>query len=94
MIEKIDMKHEAKIKEAEWYGNEKDRYTELEKNAYVEAETMDKEKVHTLRMRKLLEKELVLEDTLSPALSRGWSLSKIRKASKKDTDEVETLVWL
>lgn len=102
MIGKIDMKHTAKIEEAEWYGREKVRFTDLEKNAYVEADGMDKEKAHTLRMRKLLEKELILEDAAEESLSthakdgtsRGGSLSKVRKANKKDRDEVDTLVGL
>ena len=102
MIEKIDAKHTAKIEEAEGYGEEKVRFTGLEKNAYAEADGMDKEKAHTLRMRKLLEKELVLEDAAEESLStlakdgtsRGGSLSKVKKANKKDRDEVDTLVGL
>ncbi len=34
------------------------RFAELEKNAYAEAEIMDRERDHTLRMKSIFEKEL------------------------------------
>lgn len=37
---------------------EKMRFAELEKNAYAEAEIMDRERDHTLRMKAIFEKEL------------------------------------
>lgn len=37
---------------------EKMRFAELEKNAYAEAEIMDRERDHTLRMKTIFEKEL------------------------------------
>ncbi len=99
MVDKIDMKHDAKIEEALWYGKEKDRYTDLEKQAYAEAEIMDKEKDHTLRMRKILEKERSLDTLLEETPkketpSRGGGLTKVKEASKKEVDEAEALVGL
>lgn len=58
MIANIDQKHETKITEAEGYKAEKKRFTELEKMAYAEAETMDEEKDHALHMKELLLNEL------------------------------------
>jgi hypothetical protein len=58
MLETIDDRHSAKMTEAEWYRMEKMRFAELEKNAYAEAEIMDRERDHTVRMRSIFEKEL------------------------------------
>ena len=58
MLETIDERHTAKMTEAEWYRMEKMRFAELEKNAYAEAEIMDRERDHTVRMRSIFEKEL------------------------------------
>ncbi len=58
MIGEIDQAHDAKIQEAEWYGNEKKHFAELEKATYGEARTLDDEKSHALHVRNLLEGEL------------------------------------
>lgn len=58
MIANIDQKHEKKIIEAEGYKAEKKKFTEHEKIAYAEAETMNEEKDHALHMKQLLLNEL------------------------------------
>ncbi|GAB0174695.1 MAG: hypothetical protein HHAS10_05740 [Candidatus Altimarinota bacterium] len=58
MLETIDKRHNSKMTEAEGYRMEKMRFAELEKNAYAEAEIMDRERDHTLRMKTIFEKEL------------------------------------
>lgn len=58
MIENIDVKHTAKISEAEGYKAEKIRFTHLEKDAYGAASTMDDERKHALEMKELLLGEL------------------------------------
>jgi hypothetical protein len=58
MLTNIDARHNAKEVEEESYRIEKLRFTELEKNAHTEKIIMDKERDHTLHMRKILEAEL------------------------------------
>lgn len=62
MLETIDDRHTAKMTEAEWYRMEKMRFAELEKNAYAEAEIMDRERDHTVRMKSIFEKELETDE--------------------------------
>jgi hypothetical protein len=59
MLTNIDKRHTAKEVEEESYRIEKLRFTELERNALSEKIIMDKERDHTLHMRKILETELV-----------------------------------
>lgn len=62
MLETIDGRHSSKMTEAEWYRMEKMRFAELEKNAYAEAEIMDRERDHTLRMKSIFERELETDE--------------------------------
>lgn len=62
MLETIDSRHTAKMTEAEGYRMEKMRFAELEKNAYAEAEVMDRERDHTLRMKAIFERELETDE--------------------------------
>lgn len=62
MLATIDGRHAAKMTEAEGYRMEKMRFAELEKNAYAEAEIMDRERDHTLRMKSIFERELETDE--------------------------------
>lgn len=62
MLENIDAHHTAKMTEAEGYRMEKMRFAELEKNAYAEAEIMDRERDHAERMRSIFERELEADE--------------------------------
>jgi hypothetical protein len=51
MVARIDTAHAAKLSEALGYKTEKEKYTELEEQAYADAEKYVTEKDHALAMR-------------------------------------------
>lgn len=64
MLGNIEKRHDEKIEEAKKYGNEKERFAELERKAYEEAAIMDGEKSHTLHMKALFTKELKKDEEI------------------------------
>ena len=63
MMTNIDARHNAKEIEEESYRIEKLRFTELEQTAHTEKIIMDKERAHAIHMRKILEAELVRDES-------------------------------
>ena len=63
MMTNIDTRHNAKEIEEESYRIEKLRFTELEQTAHTEKIIMDKERAHAVHMRKILEAELVRDES-------------------------------
>lgn len=57
MIEKIDTAHNAKLAEALEYKTEKEKYSDLEDQAYTDANTLVEEKDHALSMREYFVKQ-------------------------------------
>lgn len=51
LIAKLDTTHTAKLEEAAGYKSEKERFSQLEEEAYADAERMMVEKAHTERMK-------------------------------------------
>lgn len=51
LIAKLDTTHTAKLEEAAGYKSEKERFSQLEEDAYADAERMMVEKAHTERMK-------------------------------------------
>jgi hypothetical protein len=51
MVARIDIAHAAQLSEALGYKTEKEKYTELEEQAYADAEKYVTEKDHALAMR-------------------------------------------
>jgi hypothetical protein len=62
MLRNIDTRHREKKEEEENYRKEKMRFAELEKNAFLEAKVMDRERDHALHMEEIFRQELATDE--------------------------------
>jgi hypothetical protein len=93
MLANIKNRHDAKMEEAESYRKEKMRFAELEKNAYTEAEIMDREYDHGVRMEEIFKNELATDDAnrTKKAAHENKHEEKHHKKHEEEKDEEEVL---
>jgi hypothetical protein len=88
MLGNIEKRHSTKKEEERGYREEKMRFAELEKNAYIEAEIMDRERDHALRMQSMFQAELDTDTANREKKVHHSEIKHEEKQAKKKHEDI------